>query len=96
MSTEQQTEHNKQTKKTEQNKRFIYEDDAEMMKPFNWDVLRRLGHYMKPYKAKMLPIILLMLVGAATRLTVPIIISIAIDEVIDPSSNFYERIENLI
>ncbi len=66
--------------------RFVYEDDEVLLKPFDWAVLRRLGHYIKPFLKKMIPVILLMLYGAVTKLTVPILIGTAIDRVIDPDT----------
>ncbi|WP_270171467.1 ABC transporter ATP-binding protein [Paenibacillus sp. SYP-B4298] len=65
--------------------RFVYEDDQLIEKPFNWAQLRRLFHYMKPYKRQLLPIILVMMVlGTATRLAIPALIILAIDEAIWP------------
>ena len=54
-------------------------------KPFDWGQLKRLFSYMKPYKKQMLPIIIIMmLVGAITKLTVPLLIREAIDNAIIP------------
>jgi len=74
------------TEKALKSTRFIYQDDEVLEKPFDWSVLRRLGVYLKPYKNKMIPVILLMLYGAVTKLTVPFLISLAIDNVIDPDT----------
>ncbi|OCT14509.1 multidrug ABC transporter ATP-binding protein [Paenibacillus pectinilyticus] len=65
--------------------RFVYQDDELIEKPFNWGQLKRLFGYMKPYRKQMLPvIIIMMLVGAITKLTVPLLISKAIDNAIIP------------
>nr|WP_223192518.1 ABC transporter ATP-binding protein [Paenibacillus sedimenti] len=54
-------------------------------KPFDWNQLRRLFSYMKPYRKQMLPIIIIMmLVGAITKLTIPLLIRFAIDDAITP------------
>jgi ATP-binding cassette subfamily B multidrug efflux pump len=66
--------------------RFVYEDDEVLEKPFDWSVLSRLSVYLKPYYSKMIPVIFLMLYGAATKLAVPFLISLAIDKVIDPDT----------
>ncbi|GGF89274.1 ABC transporter ATP-binding protein [Paenibacillus abyssi] len=65
--------------------RFVYQDDELIEKPFNWAQLRRLFHYMKPYRKQLLPIIIIMMIiGTATRLAIPTIIIMAIDEAITP------------
>ncbi|MBP1961884.1 ABC transporter ATP-binding protein [Paenibacillus aceris] len=65
--------------------RFVYQDDELIDKPFDWGQLKRLFSYMKPYKKQMLPIIIIMmLVGAITKLTVPLLIREAIDNAIIP------------
>lgn len=65
--------------------RFVYQDDELIDKPFDWGQLKRLFGYMKPYKKQMLPIIIIMmLVGAITKLTVPLLIREAIDKAIIP------------
>ncbi|WP_430075418.1 ABC transporter ATP-binding protein [Paenibacillus ferrarius] len=65
--------------------RFVYQDDELIEKPFDWGQLRRLFSYMKPYRKQMLPIIIVMMfVGAITKLTVPILIREAIDNAITP------------
>lgn len=67
--------------------RFVYQDDELIDKPFDWGQLKRLFSYMKPYKKQMLPIIIIMmLVGAITKLTVPLLIREAIDKAIIPKS----------
>ncbi|UKS30527.1 ABC transporter ATP-binding protein/permease [Paenibacillus sp. HWE-109] len=65
--------------------RFVYQDDELIDKPFDWGQLKRLFSYMKPYRKQMLPIIIvMMLVGAITKLTVPLLIREAIDKAIIP------------
>jgi ATP-binding cassette subfamily B protein len=60
--------------------RFVYQDDEAMEKPFDWGQLKRLARYMKPYAKQMIPIILVMMVvGAITKLTIPLLISRSID-----------------
>ncbi|WP_246239587.1 ABC transporter ATP-binding protein [Paenibacillus anseongensis] len=67
--------------------RFVYQDDELIDKPFDWGQLKRLFSYMKPYKKQMLPIIIIMmLVGAITKLTVPLLIREAIDNAIVPKN----------
>lgn len=66
--------------KSAQGHRFIYKEDEVMEKAFDWGQLRRLAIYMKPYSKQLLPIILIMMVvGALTKLAVPYLISLAID-----------------
>ncbi|MFC5448166.1 ABC transporter ATP-binding protein [Paenibacillus aestuarii] len=68
--------------------RFVYQDDELIDKPFDWNQLRRLFTYMKPYRKQMLPIIIIMMfVGAITKLTVPLLIRVAIDDAITPKNN---------
>ena len=60
--------------------RFVYQDDEVMEKPFDWGQIRRLARYMRPYARQMVPIILVMMViGAITKLTIPLLIGKAID-----------------
>ncbi len=66
--------------------RFVYVDDDVIEKPFDWAVMRRLFDYLKPYKGQLTPVVILMLLGAAIKLSVPFLISIAIDRVIDPDN----------
>lgn len=70
--------------KVDKGERFIYQDDDAIEKPFNWAQMRRLFHYMLPYKKELIPIILAMIVGTLTRLTVPALFIWAIDEAIQP------------
>lgn len=70
--------------KINKGERFIYQDDEVIEKPFNWAQMRRLFHYMVPYKKNLIPIFATMIVGTLTRLTVPAMFIWAIDEAIQP------------
>ncbi|MFC5648365.1 ABC transporter ATP-binding protein [Paenibacillus solisilvae] len=77
MSNQQTTRDNRE--------RFTYKDDDAIEKPFNWAQLSRLFSYMKPYKKQLLPVLIVMMVlGTVTRLAIPAIIILAIDEAIQP------------
>ncbi|WP_248930856.1 ABC transporter ATP-binding protein [Paenibacillus hamazuiensis] len=61
--------------------RFIYQDDEELDKPFDWNQVRRMAKYVKPYSKQLLPIIIIMMcVGALSKLFIPLLISFAIDK----------------
>ncbi|WP_235941372.1 ABC transporter ATP-binding protein [Paenibacillus puerhi] len=63
--------------------RFVYQDDEDMDKGFDWVQVRRVGKYMKPYAKQMVPIILVMMVvGAITKLLNPLLLAYAIDHAI--------------
>ncbi|WP_223069439.1 ABC transporter ATP-binding protein [Paenibacillus caui] len=65
--------------------RFIYKDDDAIDKAFDWKQFSRLFSYMKPYAKQMLPLVLVMMVlGTLTKLTVPFLTSLAIDRAIAP------------
>lgn len=69
----------------ETNERFVYKDDDAIEKPFNWTQLTRLISYMKPYAKQILPLIgLMMIIGTITKLAIPFLTSLAIDQAIDP------------
>ncbi|MNU50553.1 putative ABC transporter ATP-binding protein [compost metagenome] len=71
------------TKKQELNDRFVYKDDDAIDKAFDWKQFRRLFSYMRPYAKQLLPLIILMMVlGTITKLTVPYLTSLAIDKAI--------------
>ncbi|MFC0332746.1 ABC transporter ATP-binding protein [Paenibacillus sepulcri] len=75
------------TARGDNRERFIYKDDELIEKPFNWSQLSRLFQYMKPYSKQLLPLVIVtMILGTATRLAVPAIIIVAIDEAIAPKS----------
>ncbi len=60
--------------------RFVYQDDEELDKGFDWVQVKRVGKYMKPYAKQMAPVILMMMaVGALTKLLNPLLIAFAID-----------------
>ncbi|WP_127499010.1 ABC transporter ATP-binding protein [Paenibacillus glycanilyticus] len=66
--------------------RFIYQDDDAIEKPFNWSQMRRLFIYMKPYTRQLIPVIVAMIIGTITRLTIPALTIVAIDQAIQPES----------
>ncbi|WP_336786696.1 ABC transporter ATP-binding protein [Paenibacillus sp. MMO-177] len=66
--------------------RFIYQDDDAIEKPFNWAQMRRLFIYMKPYTRQLIPVIVAMIVGTVTRLTIPALTIVAIDQAIQPEN----------
>ncbi|WP_342414621.1 ABC transporter ATP-binding protein [Paenibacillus sp. FSL R10-2782] len=74
------------TLQKQMNERFVYQDDDVIDKPFNWSEFKRLLAYMKPYARQILPILLVMMIlGTITKLTVPYLISLAIDKAIAPT-----------
>lgn len=78
----QHTQHVEGDSQTQQ--RFVYEDDMEMEKPFDWAQIRRLARYMKPYAKQMVPIIILMvIIGTVTKLAIPLLIGKTIDDAIE-------------
>lgn len=69
----------------ETNERFVYKDDDAIEKPFNWMQLTRLISYMKPYARQILPLVgLMMVIGTITKLAIPFLTSLAIDQAIEP------------
>ncbi|MUT65413.1 ABC transporter ATP-binding protein [Paenibacillus sp. NEAU-GSW1] len=68
----------------DKNARFIYKDDDAIEKPFNWAQVRRLMVYMSPYKRQLIPVIIMMILGTLTRLAIPALVILAIDEAIAP------------
>ncbi|WP_379132926.1 ABC transporter ATP-binding protein [Paenibacillus sp. sgz500958] len=66
--------------------RFVYKDDDQIDKAFDWKQFVRLFSYMKPYARQMLPLVLIMMVlGTITKLMVPFLTSLAIDRAINPA-----------
>jgi ATP-binding cassette subfamily B protein len=60
--------------------RFVYADDDAIEKPFNWEMIARLGHYLKPYMRRLLPIILIsVILVTLSKLAIPALIARAID-----------------
>ncbi|MCL6602709.1 MAG: ABC transporter ATP-binding protein/permease [Paenibacillus sp.] len=77
------------SKKVKDNKsiedRFVYKDDDQIDKAFDWTQFTRLFGYMKPYARQMLPLVsVMMILGTITKLTVPFLTSLAIDRAIAP------------
>lgn len=65
--------------------RFVYKDDDVIDKAFDWKQFTRLFSYMKPYAKQMLPLVIIMMIlGTITKLTVPFLTSLAIDSAIAP------------
>lgn len=63
--------------------RFVYQDDEEMERPFDWGQILRLMSYMKPYRFQLLPVVITMMVlGSLTKLAIPFLIAMAIDKAI--------------
>ncbi|MFF2089948.1 ABC transporter ATP-binding protein [Paenibacillus sp. NPDC058174] len=70
----------------DKNSRFIYKDDDAIEKPFNWAQVRRLLVYMSPYKKELIPVIIMMILGTLTRLGIPALVILAIDQAIAPDN----------
>ncbi|MCR2802946.1 ABC transporter ATP-binding protein [Paenibacillus soyae] len=68
--------------------RFVYQDDDAIEKPFNWAQLRRLYTYMHPYRKQLMPVIIMMVIGTLTKLTVPIIMGLVIDNILNAEKGF--------
>lgn len=65
--------------------RFVYKDDDQIDKAFDWKQFTRLFGYMRPYAKQMLPLVgVMMILGTITKLTVPFLTSLAIDRAIAP------------
>lgn len=71
--------------------RFVYQDDDAIEKPFNWAQLTRLFRYMKPYRHELIPVLIMMAIGTATKLGIPLLIYYAIDHIIDPNKGSGEQ-----
>jgi ATP-binding cassette subfamily B multidrug efflux pump len=77
-----------QTAEEQTNQRFIYQDDELLDQPFDWKQAKRLAGYIKPYARQLLPVIVVMMIlGAITKLTVPLLISYSIDHAIKASNS---------
>jgi len=69
--------------------RFVYQDDDIIEKRFNWAQLSRLAIYIKPYARQLVPLLVLMMVlGTVTKLLVPLLLGLAIDEVSGASPSY--------
>lgn len=76
-----------QSSSGEARERFVYKDDDVIDKAFDWKQFTRLFAYMKPYARQMLPLVAAMMVlGTVTKLTVPYLMSVAIDHAIAPEN----------
>jgi len=62
--------------------RFVYQDDNAIEKPFNWKQMSRLLQYIKPYRSKLVPIILATIAGTITKVSIPFLIGYTIDSAI--------------
>jgi len=71
--------------------RFVYQDDDVIEKPFNWSQIMRLFSYMKPYKRDLIPVLIMMAVGTATKLGIPLLMYFAIDHIIDPDKGSSDK-----
>src|SRR5690606_36325632 len=65
--------------------RFNVRDEEPVEAPFNWQQLRRLLGYLRPYRWQVAAAVALMLVTASSRLAVPYLVKLAIDQALDPS-----------
>jgi ATP-binding cassette subfamily B protein len=81
----QTSDQTQQQTNVQQNGRFVYQDDDVIEKAFDWNQLRRLAAYLKPYRMQLIPVILItMILGTITRLAIPFLIAKAIDTAISP------------
>ncbi|GAB6990227.1 ABC transporter ATP-binding protein [Paenibacillus pini] len=81
----QKSSKSKGTSTGQTGERFVYQDDEIMDKSFDWGQFARLFGYMKPYAKQLLPLVILMMIlGTVTKLTVPFLTSLAIDKAIAP------------
>ncbi|MBT9258756.1 MAG: ABC transporter ATP-binding protein/permease [Clostridiales bacterium] len=62
--------------------RFSYPDDDPVEKPFNWQQMRRLLGYLKPYQKTVGLALFITLVAMGTRLALPYLLGLAIDRAI--------------
>ncbi|MEY9093159.1 ABC transporter ATP-binding protein [Paenibacillus sp. RC84] len=77
---QRQSEEKVNGKGTGSGERFVYQDDEMLEKSFDWGQFKRLAVYMKPYSKQIIPIVIvMMIVGAVTKLSIPLIISTTID-----------------
>jgi len=67
-------------------RQFVYQDDELIEKPFNWKQMARLLDFVKPYKGAVTKVVIVMTVfGMLSRLAIPFLTMIAIDDAIHPS-----------
>ncbi|QMV44490.1 ABC transporter ATP-binding protein [Cohnella cholangitidis] len=66
-------------------RKFVYQDDELIEKPFNWKQVGRLIGFVKPYKSAVTRVVFVMTVfGMLSRLAIPFLMSMAIDKAIHP------------
>lgn len=67
-------------------RKFVYTDDEVIEKPFNWKQMTRLFAFFKPYRSEVGKVVFISTVfGMLSRLSIPFLISIAIDKAIRPA-----------
>lgn len=80
MSQSAKTATGKASPTGQEGQRFVYQDDEQLDKEFDWVQIKRLSQYIKPYSKQILPVIItMMIVGALTKLLNPLLIAYAID-----------------
>jgi ATP-binding cassette subfamily B multidrug efflux pump len=68
-------------------RKFVYQDDELIEKPFNWKQIGRLFAYVKPYKTAVTRVAFVMTVfGMLSRLAIPFLMSMSIDRAIHPEN----------
>ncbi|MBW5446563.1 ATP-binding cassette domain-containing protein [Cohnella sp. CFH 77786] len=68
-------------------RKFVYQDDELIMKPFNWKQMARLFDFIRPYRLEVAKVAVVMTVfGMMTRLAIPLLMGTAIDRAIKPGS----------
>lgn len=65
--------------------RFHVPDEEDVERPFNWAQFRRLLGYLRPYRRLVALALLCTLASAASRLAVPYVLKLAIDQALDLS-----------
>ncbi|MFC5699961.1 ABC transporter ATP-binding protein [Cohnella faecalis] len=66
-------------------RKFVYQDDELIEKPFNWKQVGRLFSFFRPYRAGVAKVVFVMTVfGMLSRLAIPFLMSKAIDGAISP------------
>ncbi len=67
-------------------RRFVYQDDASIETPFNWKQIGRMFVFVKPYRKEVARVAFVMTVfGMLSRLAIPYLTYLAIDEAIHPT-----------
>jgi ATP-binding cassette subfamily B multidrug efflux pump len=66
-------------------RKFVYQDDELIERPFNWKQIGRLFAFIKPYKSAVTRVVFVMTVfGMLSRLAIPYLMYLAIDRAIHP------------